>query len=47
MVYRLIGTKPLSEQVLTYHLDPKEHTSMKFESKYKTFQLNLTDRRSF
>ena len=34
----LFGAKPLPELMLTYcKLDPLEQTSMKFESKYKTF----------
>ena len=38
MACSLFGTKPLSKQVLGYcQLDPKEQTSVKFESKYKTF----------
>ena len=35
---RLFGAKPLPEQMLTdCQLDPWEHTSVKFESKYKIF----------
>ena len=38
MACRLFRTRPLSEPMLVYcHLDPNEQTSMKFESKYKTF----------
>ena len=38
MVCRLLGAKPLPEPMLAYYqLDPLEHTSMKFESKYKSF----------
>ena len=38
MACRLIGAKPLSEPMLEYcYLDPYEQTSVKFESKYKTF----------
>ena len=38
MACRLSGAKPLPEPMLTYcQLDPQEQTSVKFESKYKTF----------
>ena len=38
MACRLIGAKPLSEPMQPYYqLDPKEQTSVKFESKYKLF----------
>ena len=38
MAYCLLGTKPLSKPMLGYcQLDPKEQTSVKFQSKYKTF----------
>ena len=38
MACRLFGAKPLSEPMLDYcKLDPWEQTSVKFESKYKTF----------
>ena len=38
MACRLFGAKPLPEPTLTYYqLDPQESTSVKFESKYKTF----------
>ena len=34
MARRLVGAKPLPEPMLTYgQLDPKEQTSVKFESK--------------
>ena len=37
-----IGTKPLSKPVLSYcQLDPYEQTSVKFKSKYKTFQQSI------
>ena len=36
---RLFGTKPLSKPMLGYcRLDPQKQTSVKFESKYKTFR---------
>ena len=39
MACRLFGAKPLPEPVLTYcQVDPCEQTSVKFESKCKTFQ---------
>ena len=38
MAWRLFDAKPLTKPVLTYcQLDPWEQTSVKFESKYKTF----------
>ena len=38
MACRLIGAKPLPEPTLTYcQLDPKEQTSVKFESRYGNF----------
>ena len=38
----LFGTKPLYKPMLGYcQLDPKEQTSVKFESKYKTFHDNV------
>ena len=38
MACHLVGAKPLSEPLLPYcQLDPKEHISVKFESKYRTF----------
>ena len=38
MAGHLFGAKPLPEPMLTYcQMDPKEQTSEKFESKYKTF----------
>ena len=38
MAWRLFGAKPLSKPTLGYcQLDPKEQTSVKFQSKYKTF----------
>ena len=38
MACHLLGTKPLSEPILDYYqLLPKEHTAVKFQSKYKTF----------
>ena len=38
MACRLFGTKPLFKPVLGYYqFDPKEKTSVKFESKYNTF----------
>ena len=38
MACRLFGAKPLSKPMLGYcQLDPLEQTSVKFESKYKTF----------
>ena len=42
MACRLFGAKPLPEPMLTYcQLDPYEQTSLKFESKYKTFAFEL------
>ena len=39
MACPLFGVKPLPEPMLTYcQLDPKEQTSVKFESKYKIFR---------
>ena len=38
MACRLFGAKPLLEPMLAYFvLDPKEQTSVKFESKYMFF----------
>ena len=38
MACRLFGAKPLPEPMFNNcHLDPKEQTSVKFKSKYKTF----------
>ena len=38
MACRLLGAKPLSKPMVTYcQLDLREQTSVKFESKYKTF----------
>ena len=38
MACRMFGTKPLCEPMLPYcQLDPKEHISMKFYSKFKIF----------
>ena len=38
MACRLFGAKPLSKPMMSYcQLDPREQTSMKFQSKYKTF----------
>ena len=37
MACRLVGAKPLFEPMLTYRVDPQEQTSVKFESKCKTF----------
>ena len=38
MACRLFGVKPLPEPMLTYcQWDPLEQTSVKFESRYKTF----------
>ena len=38
MACRLVGAKPLSESLLDYcQLDPYEHISMKFETKYNNF----------
>ena len=38
MACRLFGAKPLPEPMLLFHqLDPKEKTSVKFETKYGTF----------
>ena len=38
MACRLVGAKPLSESLLDYcQLDPCEHISMKFETKYNNF----------
>ena len=38
MACRLFGAKPLPEPMFTFcQLDHQEHTSVKFESKYKTF----------
>ena len=38
MACRLISTKPLSEPILPYcQLEPKEHISMKFYLKFKSF----------
>ena len=40
MAYRLVGAKPLSEPMLDYcSLDPKEQTSVKFQSKSLHFHL--------
>ena len=40
MACRLFGAKPLPELMLTYsQFDPKEQTSVKFESKYIIFHL--------
>ena len=39
MAWRLIGTKPFSEPMLPYYqLDTKEHISVKFYLKFKSFQ---------
>ena len=36
--YHLVSTKPLPEPELTHcELNPEEHTSMKFYSKFKSF----------
>ena len=44
MACRLVGAKPLSESLLDYcQLDPCEHISMKFETKYN----NFIDKNSF
>ena len=38
MTCNLYGTKPLPEPILTYYqLNPQEHTSVNFQSKYKSF----------
>ena len=38
MACQLFGAKPLSKPMLSYcQLDPKEQTSVKFQSKYKNF----------
>ena len=38
MACRLFGAKPLSEPMLDYcQLDPKEHTSVKFQLKFEVF----------
>ena len=38
MACRLFGPKPLTEPMLiSYRLDPKKQTSVKFESKFKIF----------
>ena len=40
MAWRQTGAEPLPEPMLAYwQLDPYEQTSLKFESKYKTFYL--------
>ena len=43
MACRLYGAKPLSESMLPYcQLDPTEHISMEFYSKFKSFRSRKT-----